>query len=188
MHWVGVRVWWDLGQKLGQDHARRSPSQRESFVILMFVMLFRILPYTPFHFSSVFIRDDLGPPVPRLVTGGQVAPDCVTPEFTDLDRGLRKCGESQGEQSRATKRPRDREERERGGWGDLALGCQRRSFMKMLTSFWFNMREDFLSCVFPFYPFSPPPGNCCSVAQSPRSPLCSKMPGKRRNVQCSSWS
>ena len=72
-------------------------------------------PYTPFYFSSVFIRDDLGPPVPGLVTGGQVAPDCVTPEFTDLDRGLRKCGESQGEQSRATKRPRDREERERGG-------------------------------------------------------------------------
>ena len=25
-------------------------------------------PYTPFHFSSVFIRDDLGPPVPGLVT------------------------------------------------------------------------------------------------------------------------
>ena len=58
----------EIWDKLGQDHARRSPSQKESFVILMFVMLFRILPILLFITVLVFIRDDLGPPVPGLVT------------------------------------------------------------------------------------------------------------------------
>ena len=65
-----------------------------------------------------------------------MAPDCVTPEFTDLDRGLRKCGESQGEQSRATKRPRDRQRRERKRRvRGLGIRMPEAYLLKMLTSF-----------------------------------------------------
>ena len=44
------------------------PERELCFVILMFVMLFRIFPILLFITVLVFIRDDLGPPVPGLVT------------------------------------------------------------------------------------------------------------------------